>query len=119
VKGLIVKQPWLDLILGGLKPWEIRGSDTKIRGRICLIESGSGEIKGTAELTDSFRLNYADYMANADNHRINGNELYFTYNMPHVWAMKEPVKLDKPIPYKHPQGAVVWVNLPDDILAQP
>jgi hypothetical protein len=42
MKGLIVKSPWIELILEGKKTWEIRGSNTKIRGPIALIKSGSG-----------------------------------------------------------------------------
>lgn len=117
MKGLIVKKHWFDLILSGQKPWEIRGSDTKIRGRICLIESGSGEIKGTVDLTDVKNLTTWCLTEYYEKHRIFDLDIV-TYRQPWAWVMANPHRLDKPIPYKHPQGAVIWVNLPDDILKQ-
>ena len=33
MKALVIKQPWVDYILNGKKTWEIRGSNTKIRGK--------------------------------------------------------------------------------------
>lgn len=36
--GLIIRQPWLDRILDGQKTWEIRGTNTQIRGPIGLIQ---------------------------------------------------------------------------------
>ena len=50
LKGLILKEPWIDLILTGEKVWEIRGSNTKIRGTIALIKGGSGTVVGLCEL---------------------------------------------------------------------
>ena len=44
------------MILDGTKTLEIRGSSTKIRGRIYLIKSASGKIYGTAELVDCFKI---------------------------------------------------------------
>lgn len=34
MNGLIIKKQWLDKILAGEKTWELRGSNTKVRGRI-------------------------------------------------------------------------------------
>lgn len=38
IRGLILKSPWIDLILDGRKTWEIRGSNTLVRGHIALIK---------------------------------------------------------------------------------
>lgn len=51
MRGLRIRGPWIDLILSGGKTWEIRGSATRVRGLIALIESGSGTVVGVAELT--------------------------------------------------------------------
>lgn len=118
MKGLIVKSPWIDKILSGEKPWEIRGNNTKIRGRIALIKSGTGKIYGTVELIDSSRLSYNDFFKNKDRHKIDDTGAYFIYNTPHAWVLSNAIRLDNPIPYNHPQGAVIWVNLPDDILKE-
>jgi len=115
MKGLIIKKHWLDLILSGQKVWEIRGSNTKIRGVICLIESGTGEIKGTVELYDSHPVNAFDLKFYKEKHCIQDLAL-IKYGRPHAWVMRNTKRFDNPIPYKHPRGAVIWVNLPDNIL---
>ena len=61
MKGLIIKAPWIDYILSGKKTWEIRGCNTKIRGEIALIQSGTGKIYGTVELVDSLELDLHTY----------------------------------------------------------
>ena len=45
-RALIVRQPWIDLILSGEKTWEMRSRPTNVRGRIGLIEQGTGLIVG-------------------------------------------------------------------------
>jgi hypothetical protein len=50
--GIVIKPPWIELILAGEKTWEIRGSRTAQRGRVALIKSGSGMIFGTVDLTE-------------------------------------------------------------------
>ena len=37
MRGLLIKQPWIDLILDGAKTWELRGSRPSIRGPFALI----------------------------------------------------------------------------------
>jgi len=116
MKGLIIKKHWLDLVLSGQKPWEIRGSKTSVHGTICLIESGSGLIKGTVEVNSCIKplsvetLKQTRYLHCIDDLSI------IKYKTPYAWQMNFPVRFDNPIPYKHPRGAVIWVNLPDDIL---
>ena len=50
-RALIIRQPWIGKILDGSKTWEMRGRPTSIRGRIGLIEQGSGMIVGEATLS--------------------------------------------------------------------
>jgi hypothetical protein len=45
-----MRSPYVDWILAGSKTWEIRGSSTGKRGRIALIQSGSGTVIGVADL---------------------------------------------------------------------
>lgn len=52
MNGLLIKKNPLDMILAGRKSWEIRGSATRLRGPVALIESGSGTVVGTCELTN-------------------------------------------------------------------
>lgn len=114
-KGLLIRQPWIDLILAGNKTWEIRGSATKIRGTIYLIQSQSGLVVGTADLVGCTpALNASDMNRSRELHCI--KETFDNYNMPYggrpyAWILMNAKRLEKPIPYKHPQGAVIWVNL--------
>jgi ASCH domain len=41
VKGLIIDEPWISLIVSGEKTWEMRSRNTNVRGRIGLIRKGS------------------------------------------------------------------------------
>jgi hypothetical protein len=52
MKALIVREPWIDLILDGHKTWELRTRPTSIRGQIALIRQGSGQIEGVVNLAD-------------------------------------------------------------------
>jgi hypothetical protein len=114
LKGLIVKGQWLDLILDGKKTWEIRGSRTNVRGRIALIKSGTGLIFGTVELLGCTKLPLSQ--RNLDDTKL----LHCIDDLsrikdkkPYAWQMGFPIRFDKPIPYIHPKGAIIWVNLPD------
>lgn len=49
MRALIIREPWIELILSGRKTWEIRGTATSVRGRIGLIRARSGLIVGTPE----------------------------------------------------------------------
>jgi hypothetical protein len=114
IKGLVVKSPWIDLILKGEKTWEIRGSNTKIRGEIALIKSGTGTILGTVDLVDSKPLTLEEYQESEAYHRISKESTFQApYKKIHAWVLKNPVLFEDPIPYEHPQGAVIWVNLPE------
>lgn len=110
-KGLILLPNWAELILNGLKTWEIRSSNTKKRGRIAIIASKTGKIFGEVDLVDSFPLTEELYKNNLSRHRINCQYSNLPPNYRWVWQLANPVIYKTPIPYTHPQGAVIWVNL--------
>jgi hypothetical protein len=66
VKGLIIDEPWIGLILSGQKTWEMRKTACHHRGSIALIRKGSGQVVGRAEY-----LSHAVRMSSEDdaNHR--------------------------------------------------
>jgi len=110
MKALIIKQPWIDYILSGDKVWEIRGSNTNIRGKIELIKSGSGLVVGSCEIIDSIKLTLDLYRQQKDFHKIeNVNDL--PYKNTFAWVIKNAVRYETPRKYKHPNGAIIWVNL--------
>ena len=110
MKGLIIRSPWIDKILIGEKIWEIRGTATKIRGRIFLIKSGTGKIFGEVKLVDCFELDTKTYSSSSDKHGIPAASS-LPYKKTYAWVLEAPVRYENPIPYKHPSGAVIWVNI--------
>jgi len=110
-RALIVQQPWIGLILEGMKTWEMRNRPTNIRGQIALIEAGTGLIAGETEIIDShdYPIHYATIDYYYDKHRIDDHALLEKWRYP--WVMKNSMRYEKPIPYNHPSGAVVWVDL--------
>ncbi len=115
MNSLIIKQPWIALILNNQKTWEMRSRMTHVRGRIGLIQSGSGLVVGEATLVDCFSIiNAQTGKCEAPNlcemrHRISDQALLAKY--PFAWVLSDPVRYTKPKPYQHPKGAVVWVKI--------
>lgn len=114
MKGLIIKSPWIHYILEGKKTWEIRGSNTKMRGTAALIKSGSGMVYGEVKMVDCKELTLKEYQEGRAFHCVESEDAQeLPYKRTYAWILGEPVLYEEPIPYKHPMGAVIWVNLPD------
>ena len=113
LRALIIRRQPLDKILSGKKTWEIRGSRTAIRGTVGLIESGSGKVVGLCEVVDcigplsanKFRVNCARAGMRPSQATLGW------YRNTYAWVLAKPQRLDWPVPYKHPMGAVIWVTL--------
>ena len=108
-RALIIKKCWLDKILNDGKVWEMRSTRTSITGKIGLIESGSGLIIGEAVLTGCSNLPVPKDSSLVKYHNIRNLELLKKWKW--AWFLVEAKRFEKPIPYKHPRGAVIWVNL--------
>ena len=119
MKGLIIDEPWIGLILLGKKTWEMRKTACHHRGRIALIRKGSGQIVGTADVINSLQtLDTAKAYARAEpQHRIpvGRQDLAFRDGWRTPWVLADARPLDAPVPYKHPSGAVIWVNLDPEV----
>ncbi|XXM72497.1 ASCH domain-containing protein [Lysinibacillus sphaericus] len=115
MKALLIKSPWIDMILEGKKIWEIRGSNTKTRGKIALIKSGSGTVYGEIDLIDSKELSLTEYQESRRFHRVESEAAsVLPYKKTYAWVLENPLVYEKPIPYKHPMGAVIWVKLTEE-----
>ena len=112
-RALIIRQPYIGKILDGLKTWEMRSRPTKIRGRIGLIESGSGLIVGEAEIVRMQEAPKNDWSRSITSvyHRIEYRDQHLMDKWCWAWVLENAIRYDEPIPYVHPQGAVIWVNL--------
>ncbi|MBI4119457.1 MAG: ASCH domain-containing protein [Parcubacteria group bacterium] len=114
-RALIVRKEPLDLILDRKKIWELRLSGTSIRGHIGLVEKGTGLIAGTAELTKTVAMSPHEMARHWKKHRTSRKEIKKYANggkKMHAWILMNAKRLQKPIPYRHPRGAVIWVKIP-------
>lgn len=109
---LLIKQPWIGLILDGRKSLEIRSQACNKRERIYLAESGGGGIVlGSVELVRCLGpLRRDEWTSRATEHCVAGDKLpygCFTY----AWEMRKPIRFSTPVPYHHKQGVVVWAKV--------
>ncbi|CAL8981586.1 hypothetical protein RHODGE_RHODGE_02920 [Rhodoplanes serenus] len=113
--GLLIREPWIGLILSGRKTWEMRTTGCRKRGRIALIRAGSGLVVGVAEIVGSLDpLDALDaYAAGEPYHAIGPAEqrAAFEGNWRTPWVLRNALALKRPVPYRHPSGAVTWVTL--------
>jgi hypothetical protein len=113
-KGLVIREPWIDLLLSGQKTWEMRGQRPSYRGWIGLIRKGSGRVSGIARLVDVCDpLSPDEMVATFDQHRIpeamirSGEVAKWTI----PWKLTDIRALHKPVPYRHPNGAITLFSL--------
>lgn len=114
MKCLIVKKRWLDLVFEGKKTWELRGSRTAVRGKIGLIEKGSGTVMGTCEVVDvEGPLSLSVLKGSTARHGVPAGEFGETppYKQTFAWVLDNALRYSKPRPYKHPSGAAIWVTV--------
>ncbi|CAK9068965.1 unnamed protein product [Durusdinium trenchii] len=123
--ALLLHEPWLELILSNKKSWELRGSATSRRGLISLARTGSSKLFGEVELIDCFMVAKRDEQGNLV--EVAGNEENFLvhhlskhqvedlsaikYQKVFAWVLKDPKRYEKPVPYCHPRGAIIWVRI--------
>ncbi|MGO9775947.1 MAG: ASCH domain-containing protein [Terracidiphilus sp.] len=113
MRALLVRSPWIEQILERKKTWEIRGSRTNVRESVGLIRSGSGMIIGVCDVIDCIPiLTDEQFRKNARKAGMKPSEAKLGYyKNTFAWVLANPQYLNKPLPYKHPSGAVIWVNL--------
>jgi len=113
MRALLIRSPHIDKILSGKKVWEIRGARTHVRGPVGLIRSGSGSVIGVCDIVDCYGpLTAEQYRKNARKAGTTPREAILgTYQQTFAWVIKNPRHLKAAIPYKHPNGAIIWVTL--------
>jgi hypothetical protein len=102
--------------LDGKKTWELRTRPTKIRGRIALIRAGSGLVEATADLVECLpALDREKFSRTRTFHGVSRDleDAVLESGWTTPWVLSGVRKLDSPIPYQHPSGAVVWVDVPE------
>ncbi len=113
IKGLIVKRPFIDLILSGKKRYEFRRFPTRYRGKVALIHRGKAYgtvfLKGVEEL----EVNRALPRMSEEERRFlekyaAGRETIY------AWRLEDPVAFREPVPVEVKRGAQVWVRLKEE-----
>jgi hypothetical protein len=120
MRALLIRHPHIDKILAGTKTWEIRGSRTSVREQIALVASGSGTVIGVCDLVDCIGpLTQNQYRTNAKKAGMRPSEATLGYyRQTYAWIVEKACRLDQPVPYEHPTGAVIWVRLERNIERQ-
>ena len=93
MKCMFVRDPFAKLIVYGVKSIEYRTRPTNIRGRIGIIESGTGTIIGDAVVWNCKKLE--------------GFQLY-------EWCLCCQRRYRNPHHFQQKRGAVVWINVDYD-----
>ena len=92
-RGLIIKGKWLDKIFAKKKVWEIRSSPTNIRGRIFLIQSGSGMVVGECNIVDCIKLDKQLFEQGRKYHAIEDAFEKLSYKHRYAWNIdKDSIK---------------------------
>lgn len=117
-KALIIADPWISLILGGQKDWEMRSTSASHRGWFGLVWKGLGAVYGVARLVDVKPPQSTEQMIKAfEHHRIPEEMIrsgeVATWNTP--WVLADVRRLTTPVRYRHKNGSVTWVNLEDEV----
>ena len=119
MKGLIVRQPWADLIVDGKKRWEVRRTRTRQRGPVAIISGG--KILGIVEIVDVIELPVEEMAARIEKHYADpitilgyGRGKKYLY----AWVLRNARRLKEPIPFELPRGTQTWVNIPENVEAE-
>lgn len=119
MKAIVIDEPWISLILSGQKTWEMRKTNCGYRGVVALIRKGSGQVVGAARVVGSLPslATEAAYSSAVDKHCIppDRQEQARSDGWTIPWVLSEAVELAEPVAYTHPYGAVIWVNLEEDV----
>lgn len=122
-RGLLIRAPHINRILDGSKSWEIRGTRTNLRGRIALIRSGSSSIFGESRILDCVgTLSFAELLSAPQLPPEERAEFAHEGELPYLsketkasktyaWILGDVCTYDGPLVYRHPSGAVIFVNL--------
>jgi hypothetical protein len=89
-----------------------------MRGWIGLIEKGTGTVIGMACLTGSLPALSRDvHHLHFKKHRVPARSVRKTYDGKYLipWVLAKAFRLQKPLAYQHPSGAVTWVRFTDEV----
>ncbi len=112
VRGLIIREEYIRMILSGRKRWEIRRTNTRIRGTVALISRGM--LYGFVDIVDSFPVDVEELRERSDMHGVEPGfvERYAAGRRRlYVWVVERPLRLPRPVPVRYARGAQVWAQI--------
>jgi hypothetical protein len=75
-------------------------------------------VHGLADLIDTLpKLPRSELRASFAKHRVPESEIDEDFKWSTAWVLQRARSLQDPIPYRHPAGAVIWVNLDPKVAA--
>lgn len=122
-RALMVREPYVSMLLTNRKRWELRGVPTNIRGRIGLIRSGSGLVVGECTIVDCIGPVDFETLISSPNitthERLEistGGKAPYTEkaagsSKTYAWVIEKPIVYKHALRYKHPSGAITFVDL--------
>ena len=128
-RALVIKQAWCEKIFQSTKTWELRGTGTKKRGRICIAQSKTSTLVGEVTLTDCLRVGRVEKgrlipwsSSTADKKNFVGAEenwgkhcvedlSILKYGKVYAWVLEDKLAYEVPRPYDAKRGSVVWRKL--------
>lgn len=119
-KGLIIKHPWIDLILAGNKVWEMRSNAARYRGLFGLILQGTKTVVGVAELVNVHGPLTRDQLTESfDRHSVPDSGLERPGHRPwrYAWELANARRLKQPVSYTH-KSEVRWVVFSEEVVDQ-
>ena len=112
MRGLLIREPWITKIFDREKTWELRSRNTHMRGTIVLLRAGSKLAIGTVNLVDVIALPERQ-MRQHKEHGQTKDDFGKTDKVVYAGGFKDARRFKKPVRYRHPYGAVIWVRLSD------
>ena len=114
----MLKPDMADKVASGELKGEIRHMKctSKVGQTIYIAKCKTKTLIGTVKVSGCNEISYQE----AKDHPGLCRTFDPAYTKPrYEWLFSDPVKFDKPVPYVHPRGAQIWVNIQIDQTATP
>jgi len=113
MRALIIKEPWASQVVSGKKTIELRSrKTTKVGQEIYIAKAGTKTLIGRVTIEKCVQLTVEDCINLQEKHLAAFREFFHNKKI-YGWYLKDAVQFDEPIPYNHPQGAQMWVIIPE------
>ena len=110
---LPVLSPYAEQIVKGEKVWELRSTNTQVRERVGIALVGTKTVIGDVRVVDSREVSRDELREYQDLHRVTPESIERMFSVKKkcfAWILELPREYPNPVPYEHPQGAIVWIQ---------